>query len=140
MSVQTYPKKSGVKLSDHFICSEFDCPCDFCSYTLVDALLLVRLARVRESLGAPLRINSGYRCHQYQEALRLRGYETASGLSQHELGRAVDVMLAGDREATGAEIEKAARKAGFLAVGVGHNWCHLDMRDDKERRWVYVKR
>jgi uncharacterized protein YcbK (DUF882 family) len=140
MAVKTYPKKAGVKLSDHFTSSEFDCPCDSCTETLIDERLIELLEPTRRALGAPLRINSGYRCSQYQEALRLRGYETACGISQHELGRAVDIMLSGDGEATGAEIERAARAAGFKAVGVGHNWCHVDLRDDKERRWEYKSR
>lgn len=38
---------------------------------------------------------------------------------------------------TGLELEKAARAVGFKAVGIGHNWVHLDIRMDKERRWEY---
>lgn len=139
MAVKTYPKKAGVKLSEHFSSSEFDCPCGHCDSTLIDETLIDRLEKTRGTLGTPLRINSGYRCARYQEELRLRGYETATGVSQHELGRAADIMSAKDGVG-GIEIESAARASGFRAVGVGHSWCHVDLRDDKDRRWEYTKR
>lgn len=137
MPVLQYKKKEGRKLSDHFISDEFDCACGQCLFTLIDLALVERLEQVRTLLSAPIRINSGYRCQNYQAELRARGYETAVGISQHQLGKAADIM---SEPITGLEIEKAARKAGFKAVGVGGTWVHVDMRDDKERRWEYTKR
>lgn len=137
MAVLQYKKKEGRKLSDHFISDEFDCPCDKCVLTLIDLALVERLEQVRTLLSAPIRINSGYRCAGYQADLRARGYETASGISQHELGRAADIM---SEPVVGTVLEKIARAAGFKAVGVGGTWIHVDMRDDKERRWEYTKR
>jgi uncharacterized protein YcbK (DUF882 family) len=140
VAVKKYPKKAKVKISDNFNSSEFDCPCSHCDSTLIDDRLIERLQRTRGILGVPLQINSAYRCKDYQEDLRRRGYETASGISQHELGGAADVMRAGDSHLSGEALEKAARKAGFKAVGVSTVWIHADVRDDKERRWEYVKR
>jgi uncharacterized protein YcbK (DUF882 family) len=137
--VLQYKKKEGRKLSDHFISDEWDCPCDKCVFTLIDLTLVERLEQVRALLSAPIRINSGYRCASYQAELKARGYETAVGTSQHELGKAADIMADGS-DVPGGTLETLSRQAGFKAVGVGHNWCHVDLRDDKERRWEYVKR
>lgn len=136
MPVLQYKKKEGRKLSDHFISDEFDCPCDKCVLTLIDLSLVSRLEQVRAILSAPIRINSGYRCSNYQQELRLRGYETATGISQHELGQAADIM---SEPLVGLVLEKAARTAGFKAVGVGGTWVHVDVRSDKDRRWTYTR-
>lgn len=138
MAVKTYPKKSGVRLSDHFTSSEFDCPCSNCDETQIADELLQKLGRMREKLGEPLRINSGYRCRAYQSELKARGYETAAGVSQHELGNAADIM-ASDSETPGTVLEVLAQNAGFKAIGVGHAWIHVDLRDDKNRRWTYTR-
>jgi uncharacterized protein YcbK (DUF882 family) len=132
-----YPKHSKEMVSEHFSVSELRCPCDECSITLVDPELVRRLERMRGLLGGPLRINSGYRCENYQHQLRLRGYETAIGVSQHTLGKAADVMCA--REIlSGGQLERLAREAGFTSVGVGHSFVHCDLRPGV-RRWEYKR-
>lgn len=137
MAVLQYQKKEGRKLSEHFTSSEFDCPCDKCVLTLIDLSLIERLESLRTLLSAPIRINSGYRCANYQTELKARGYETAVGVSQHQLGKASDIM---SEPLTGVALEKAARQVGFRAVGVGGTWIHVDLRDDKDRRWEYSQR
>src|SRR4051812_44107418 len=103
MAVKTFQKKSPEKLCEYFVASEFDCPCGACSRTIIDEELVAKLTKLRLSLGAT-HINSGYRCQRYQDELRLRGYETALGVSQHTLGKAADVQPY--TETPGAEIEK----------------------------------
>ncbi len=138
MALLTYPKDSNERLSTHFMLREFDCPCQVCVETILDSALISKLEALRAQTG-PLRINSGYRCSNYQTELRLRGYETATGVSQHTEGRAADVMSE-DSRFSGVALESFARTAGFMAVGVGGTWVHVDLRDDKERRWEYTKR
>lgn len=135
-----FNKGERVNLSKHFNVREFQCPCDYedCKETKIDQDLIAKLEKMREEAG-PLRINSGFRCQHYQDELRARGYETSAGISQHTLGRASDVMRA-DEGSVGLELEKIARKAGFKAVGVGSSFIHVDLRDDKERRWEYKAR
>lgn len=122
-------------LSKYFKKDEFKCPCGSCKDFEIDLELLEKLDKMRELVGGPLKVTSGYRCAAYQEQLRLRGYETAAGVSQHELGRAADVT---NGVTPGYELEALARQAGFRAVGVGKLFVHLDLRDDKDRRWTYV--
>lgn len=137
MAALIYPRgPNNVNLSIHFSLSEFLCGCGKCPQTKVDPDLITKLEALRALCKATIRINSGYRCREYQDDLRRRGYDTATGVSQHELGRAADVSTESPR-LSGAEIEVLARRAGFKAVGVGMTWAHLDLRDDKERRWVY---
>lgn len=124
-----------MKISEHFKVKEFFCKCKECSETLIDSELILRLERMR-ALTGPLSITSGYRCQAYQDALRKAGFETATGVSQHTLGRAADVL---NGVMLGAELEDCARKAGFEAVGVGRTWVHVDLRPGP-KRWFYSKR
>jgi uncharacterized protein YcbK (DUF882 family) len=134
-----YKKGDYVKLSDHFNSSEFMCSCDQCNITIIDPKLIVLLEEMRALLGTPIKINAGYRCQHKQDMLRLQGYETAKGTSTHQLGQAVDIESG---VSLGHELEDAARRAGFKAVGVAATWVHLDTRgqdDGRIRRWVYKK-
>lgn len=135
--INTYKKGSNVRISLHFSSNEFDCPCSNCLSTLVDSELIQKLEAIREKIKTALKINSGYRCANYQTELRLRGYETSAGPSQHELGRAADIMSS-DAGYSGP-LEPLAIEAGFLAIGVGHGWVHVDLRADKVRRWTYTR-
>lgn len=132
----TFKKGSDTWVGKYFQAKEFDCPCLECKDTRIDSELVKRLDRLRESLGTGLKIHhgGGYRCDFYQQDLKRRGYETAKGLSTHQMGRAVDCSAG---KLSGAELEKEARKAGFRAVGVGRAFVHVDCRDDKDRRWTY---
>lgn len=135
MAIIKYDKRDRKSLSLHFSSNEFNCPCSDCKETLVSDTLVERLEKMRVDLGVQLHVTSGYRCKGYQEQLRLRGYETATGISQHELGNAADIsngVLRGD------ELAEAAEKAGFTCIGVGKTWCHLDVRPGP-KRWSYKR-
>jgi uncharacterized protein YcbK (DUF882 family) len=132
-AVLTYPKDSNVQLSTHFNVSEFKCPCDSCKQTLIDKILISQLEAMRTLLGSKLTVTSGYRCEDYQRELRLKGYETSTGISTHQLGKAADVS---DGVTPGHELEDLARRVGFMSVGVGKHFVHLDLRPEY-RRWTY---
>lgn len=136
MNALKYPKKSRINLNGNFNTNEFDCPCTQCHFTLIDDELVTKLQSIRETVRLPITITSGYRCKNYQEELRLRGYETAKGTSQHELGKAADIMIEGK---TGKDLEILGAKAGFKSIGIGSVFVHLDLRNDKERRWFYTR-
>jgi uncharacterized protein YcbK (DUF882 family) len=126
-------KGSGLQLTPNFSTFEFDCPCPDCKVTTITDELPGKLQAMRDILGCQLRVTSGYRCANYQEQLRLRGFETAKGISQHELGNAADLS---NGVTPGVELEDAARQAGFVSVGVGKQWVHVDLRPGY-RRWTY---
>ena len=132
--VTKYPKNKDTQLSEHFNSSEFNCPCSNCVETWIDADLVQTLEALRKILGAAIVINSGYRCQYYQDQLKARGYETATGTSQHTLGCAADIR---SDSRSGADLTIFASEAGFLAIGTGKDWIHVDMRRDRRRRWSY---
>lgn len=134
MSAIKYQKNDRSKLGEYFSVAEFECNCSSCDVTWIDPVLVARLDVLRGLIKLPVRITSGYRCLQKQEELRKAGYETAVGISQHTLGGAADISVIGK---TGAELEPFAKQAGFKSIGVGKNFLHVDIRDDKERRWDY---
>ncbi len=138
MGIEYYRKGLIEQISKDFKACEFDCPCDHCACTLVDSELVSKLQELRERIGKPIAITSGYRCTSYQNELKARGYETAVGVSQHTLGRAADIAVSG----LGIPfIISEAILVGFKAIGAGENFLHLDTRDDgKTRYWNYKKR
>lgn len=128
-------KDKDTKISDHFTVKEFLCKCGACSTCIIDSDLVKRLESLRVLIGAPIRINSGYRCQAYQDALRLQGYETSQGPSTHTLGQAADIECQ-HLPLIGVELEALARQAGFTSVGVAPIWVHVDLRPGY-RRWSY---
>lgn len=137
MMSDAYARSSEHLIGKYFKCREFDCPCVYCDTTLIHEDLVKGLDKMREMLSRPIYITSGYRCDRYQHNLRVRGYETARGISTHQLGYAADISTGED---TGLYLEEIARKCGFRAVGVGPKWVHVDTRSDKDRAWSYQTR
>ena len=129
-----FQKKISVNLEPHFNTLEFACPCDQCDETLIDVRLPPLLEKIREQANSPLTITSGYRCQHHQDQLTKMGLLTAKGVSTHTLGMAADIKIKG---LLGTQIEEIARSVGFKAVGVGSTWCHVDIRSDKIRSWIY---
>lgn len=127
-------KINSVSLSTHFQSKEFNCPCSKCDKLVINTDLIDLLEKIRDIVQNPIKINSGYRCANYQQELRDRGYETSLGTSSHEMGNAADLAIIGYN---GIQLEGIARNAGFKAVGVGKDFIHVDLRADKDRRWLY---
>lgn len=131
-----WPKGERTRLSTHFETWEFECPCKQCDEQRISSFLVNRLKTIRQNMGALIVITSGYRCANYQEDLRRRGYETAVGISQHQLGNAVDI-----KPGRASQMSELLRQCEghFKAIGVGKTFLHVDMRADKVRRWTYGK-
>jgi uncharacterized protein YcbK (DUF882 family) len=130
-NVLTWKKGDNVQLTPHFTTEEFECPCGHCDRQEVSEQLISKLESLRELIDAPIKIMSGFRCGFYQDQLRQRGYETAKGISQHQLGRAADIT---SKKLT--ELFSLAPQF-FKAIGKGRTFIHVDLRSDKERRWGY---
>ena len=99
--------------------------------------LVQKLAKIRTKMKKPLKVTNGYRCAAYQEDLRKRGYETSVGPSQHELGRAADIVCPGATAYDFAAMLSYCEEE-FKSIGEGLSFLHVDLRDDKpKRRWYY---
>lgn len=125
-------------LMRHFTAQEFTCHCTNpdCVTQQISKDLVARLEWVRSLKGAPLKINSGYRCEQYEQQLSVHGYETAEHVTQHALGKAADVA----RDAANDELPVWMAKY-FDALGTAKTFVHGDTRpphtDGSKRVWSY---
>ena len=129
----SFKKGDKVHLSKNFTSLEFQCSCAKCDTNIIAKELLDLIQKVRDDYGAPIRINSAYRCANKQEELRNQGYETAKGKSSHEEGWALDVS-----SSNMSKLLTVCEKY-FKNVGVAKSFIHIDIRDGGPRRWSYDK-
>ena len=125
--------KDGAKLlAPGFRVREFRCK-DSSDEILVDEALVLLLQCIREHFGKAVTITSGYRTAAHNAAVG------GSKSSQHLLGRAADIQVAG------ISVEDVAAYAESLMPdwgGVGRypvkagratGWVHVDTRQNKSR-------
>lgn len=94
----------------------------------IDPSLMDLLQQIRDDVGAPVTINSGYRPPPYNE--EVEGAED----SQHMGGRAADIRTA---DMTGRELaEVALQNKCDIGLGVGRAYIHVDVRGNWAR-WDY---
>src|SRR5690606_20829631 len=125
-----FKRGENPQLSRNFTGREFECPCGLCEIQRVSSELVERLQVIRDAVDAPIIVTSGYRCKEYQELLRKRGYETAMRTPTHELRQAADIVNAGTKSRFVWYAEML-----FIAIGDGGNWMLVDLRRYKVRRW-----
>jgi len=101
----------------YFETSEFACPC--CKKVAVSGWLIHQLNKVREALGKPMIITSGYRCKKHN------GKVGGKKNSAHLRGTAADIKCssAHDRYL----IVKYAYEVGFKRIGKYDDFIHLDV-------------
>ena len=122
-----------MKLSKNFSLSEFDCNDGSVTpkEVIVNLQLLAEQLQVlRDFVGKPITINSGYRSPSYNKKIK------GALKSKHVLGQAADIRIDGisAREVHGivSELIKDGRmKIGGL--GKYANFTHVDIRETKAR-------
>lgn len=123
-----FTKGQSVKVSEHFVSTEFDCHgrgC--CSQTIVNEKLIEYLEKIRNHFNAPITITSPYRCPTHNS--RIGG---ATG-SRHSKGDAADIVVKG---VAPREVAKYAESIGIMGIGLyetssdGH-FVHIDTREKK---------
>ena len=136
MAIKQYSlAKDGAKqLSPAFKVREFRCR-DGSDAIMIDQTLVVLLQAIREHFGKAVTITSGYRTAAHNAAVG------GAKSSQHLLGRAADIQVAG------VSVEDVASYAESLMPdwgGVGRypvkagrakGWVHVDTRA-KKSRWT----
>lgn len=131
-----WDKNEILWINNWFKTSEFSCKCsnEDCKEQRIAVELVNRLTEMREYVDSPLRVHSGYRCSKHQAAIRASGVSTVVATkSTHEKGDAADISFSSLTSLLLLPI--AAIK--FKSIGIASNFLHLDLRDDKERRWNY---
>lgn len=130
-------------VTEHFALDEFRQPSayglpgeDYPGEWIADRLipLCQTLERIREELGAPVRILSGYRSEAYNEARRQRGHQVAQ-FSQHMYGRAADIQVEGhtasEVHARIARLHQEGHLPHLGGLGVYDSFVHVDVRPQK---------
>lgn len=104
---------------------EFTCKCG-CGFDTVDAELIAVLDAVREHFAAPVLINSGCRCEEYNS--KIGG---AKG-SQHKFGRAADITVHGVTPGA-VNAYLVGRFHDQYGIGNYQSFTHIDTRSQKAR-------
>ena len=112
-----YSVPENMRLSKNFILSEFACK-DGSKEIAVDYELVQLLQKLRDSLGKPITITSGYRTVAYNK--KCGGIST----SHHLTGKAADIKVFG---MTPLQVALAADKMGFKGIGVYPTFTHVDV-------------
>ena len=119
-------------LSRNFDRSEFACKGeDCCGHSApVHPDLIESLQALRDRIGRPLSITSGFRCNRHNQTIGGEDH------SFHTLGMAVDVVnpegISPEQLATLAEGIDLFREGG---IGIYPSWVHLDVRKNGKARW-----
>lgn len=115
---------NNVKISTNFLLREFECR-DGEHQVRLDSRLLQKLQALRDKVGRPVIILSGYRNSSYNK--RVGG----SPGSQHLLGKAADIVVQG---CSVEELARISREIGFTGIGLYDSFVHVDVRA-KEATW-----
>ena len=120
-------------MSEYFSADELICP--HCGEVRMNERFMVDLVKLREYLGFPLPVTSGYRCPEYNDRISSTGLD-----GPHTKGCAVDIAVKGDKAR--ALIGAAIAFHGFEGIGVRQKgqsrFIHLDKYTGlSPRPWVW---
>lgn len=124
----------------HFKLSEFECKCKDkdCAgkqpRLRISQTLLEALNRIREELGQPILITSGFRCRKHNAAIG------GAVNSRHMAGDAVDIRPAsGTEEDLELLFEVCGRENAIVGLGDGRHkgFVHVDCRPGTRKVWKY---
>ena len=113
---------NDIQLTANFNLTEFACKC--CGLVKLDPALVKKLQTLRNWIGKPITITSGYRCLAHNKTVG------GAANSQHLLGKAADMWVEGmspDTLATHAEA------VGFGGIGIYDTFVHVDTRSGRAR-------
>lgn len=126
MRVIVFQKSDTSALSKNFTREDFKCPCG-CTRQMVDSELVEKLQTVRDKIGKPIKVTSGYRCIPHNASVG------GSSGSKHRYGMAADWRVK-DRSINPVALGIIAAQY-FKAVGIyWYDGCaivHTDTRNAK---------
>jgi len=120
-----------MKASKNFTKKELACPC--CNVNGMQQAFIEILQRIRDKVGEPMPISSGYRCAKHNTDV---GGEKNSA---HLRGWAVDIAISKKASGLRHKIVYYAMQEGIRRIGIGRNLVHLDMDVTlpSGQMWVY---
>lgn len=125
-------------LIKHFKPYEFDSPDSPGSGGAMEMEFMKKLDAIREAVGFPMIINSGFRTHDHNSSLA-----DSVDASAHTTGWAADIALtgrsSGEITLKRALLIEAAKDHGIRRIGIGKTFLHLDSDPTKPtpRYWLY---
>ena len=120
-------------MGNFFDLKEFECKCKdkHCEGKMpqlrMNPSLIQALNRVREELGKPIRVTSGFRCTSHNAAVGGVPHST------HRTGYAADIQC-DDMEKL---LELVEGEKEFKGIGVAKTFIHVDVRPGLRKRWTY---
>ena len=128
------------QITPNFNTYEFRCRghekglCDCGGSAPVDRTLALALQALRDDMGVPLTVSSGFRCLAYNRVPVSEGGPGSNDESQHPKGKAADIVIPAmwtpDRMFDHANRVIAFKYGG---IGVYDGFLHLDIREVKAR-------
>ena len=121
--LRRWEKMNNIQISKNFKLREFQCK-DGSQLVKLDSQLLIKLQKLRDLIGKPIIIASGYRTQQYNK--KVGGVDD----SLHLEGKASDIRING---MSPSQIKRYAEQVGFSGIGIYKSFLHLDIRKTKAR-------
>lgn len=118
----SYKYAAEKRLSPHFRVREFHSKHDPSDIVKVDERLLTLLENIRNHVGKPVHLNSGYRSPEYNATLK-----NASPRSQHCNGKAADIWVEGVTPKQIADIAECYLGSSG-GIGIYKTFTHVDVR------------
>ena len=116
------------KITKNFTTDEMKCPC--CDACEMDKDFMVALQGVRTICGFGFRVNSAYRCEEYNNKV------SSNTRGQHVTGQAVDISMK-DRYKRFALIKEAIDNGYFKDIAIAKTFIHLGKGNVKNGVGVY---
>ena len=114
-----------MKLSEHFDSTEFNCKCCGKGGDKINPKLIELLEAIRDKVGEPIHINSGYRCEAHNKAVGGKSH------SHHKLGNAADIHV---KSLTPAQLHKFLEDHFKIGgMGLYARFVHVDVREGRAR-------
>lgn len=114
-----------IKISKNFSLHEFECR-DGSHLVMIDEQLIEKLQQLRDKIGKPITVNSGYRTPEHNAKIG------GAPKSQHMLGKAADISVWG---MSAKDLAAVAETIGFGGIGIYHSkhFVHVDVRETRTR-------
>lgn len=127
------------KLTKNFTSAELECPC--CGAVEMNRFFMTALQTLRDDVGVPLYISSGFRCEKHNKKVK------GANKSKHLIGMAVDIALDSLSSENIHDLiyyissfseREATKDLGFTGMGIYSKHIHFDLRYDKNAAWVSI--
>ena len=116
------------KITKNFSVKEMQCPC--CDECNMDFQFMEELQRVREICDFGFKVNSAYRCKEYNNKV------SNNSRGQHATGQAVDIGMK-DRYKRFKLLKEAIESGYFKDIAISKTFIHLGKGNIKNGVGVY---